>query len=827
MFQLTNISIAIFVATLLNIFTTYTSWQRRKTKGGIYFAVAMLGFTFWTLFAAFDYAATSIPLKIFFAKLEILGYGTALPLMSMFTIIYAGHEEWLKKNWFKFSLVFLAASSILLVLTDSLHGLVWSGWILSDVADNVLIFEHGPAFTWITFTGYFYIVVILLNLLQVGFSGPIPSRKQARMLLLALIVPVGGNVIYLSNVSNTPGVDWSSISFSIAGLFFLIALYGSRLLDIVPIARNILIERMLDGILVLDNNGYLIDFNPAAQSILNINKDHLWTPAQITLARWPELVAALADSTTSKLSELSIGTPSKIFDIHLIPLENSMHQVYGQLMVLRDITEKKQAEEALRKSEAYFREVFDNTAHGTFIVDLTEDGNFRFGDSNKAEEFLTGLSRDATKGKLLDEAFPQEIAQVLRANYVRTIQNGTPISYEEDIDLPGIGPRSYYTTVAPVQDGSGRFYRIIGSTLEISERKRMENALRVSEERFRTLLMSTPDVILGTDQEGEITFANQAAYGLLGYSQAELIGKNVDQLLPFAVQDRHHDLRNQFLADPQSRLPAESGRELTAWHKDGHAIPVDIRLGYLQTDNNVLVIVVMNDISARKIAEERLRQTQNQLWENQRAVAVIEERQRLARDLHDSVSQSLHSVNLLSETLTSALAKGNSERSLQLSERVQEGARQALKEARLMLYQLQPSKPEIEVDLLRDIETRLSSVERRAGVKATVILDGSVDDYPAMWKENLFWITIEALNNALKHAQARNIKIIIRSRTQSLELEIMDDGIGFDAARIYSGGMGLRNMRERAELLGGQLSFKSAPGMGTSVIFQTEVKLQP
>ncbi len=256
MFQLTNISIAIFVATLLNIFTTYTSWQRRKTKGGIYFAGAMLGFTFWTLFAALDYAATSIPLKIFFAKLEILGYGTALPLMSMFTIIYAGHEEWLKKNWFKFSLVFLAASSILLVLTDSLHGLVWSGWILSDVADNVLIFEHGPAFTWITFTGYFYIVVILLNLLQVGFSGPIPSRKQARMLLLALIVPVGGNVIYLSNVSNTPGVDWTSISFSIAGLFFLIALYGSRLLDIVPIARNILIERMLDGILVLDNNGY-------------------------------------------------------------------------------------------------------------------------------------------------------------------------------------------------------------------------------------------------------------------------------------------------------------------------------------------------------------------------------------------------------------------------------------------------------------------------------------------------------------------------------------------------------------------------------------------
>lgn len=68
MFKLTNISIAIFIALLLNIFTTYASWQRRRIKGGRYFAIAMLGFTFWTLFAAFDYPATSVPLKIFFAK---------------------------------------------------------------------------------------------------------------------------------------------------------------------------------------------------------------------------------------------------------------------------------------------------------------------------------------------------------------------------------------------------------------------------------------------------------------------------------------------------------------------------------------------------------------------------------------------------------------------------------------------------------------------------------------------------------------------------------------------------------------------------------------
>lgn len=128
------------------------------------------------------------------------------------------------------------------------------------------------------------------------------------------------------------------------------------------------------------------------------------------------------------------------------------------------------------------------------------------------------------------------------------------------------------------------------------------------------------------------------------------------------------------------------------------------------------------------------------------------------------------------------------------------------------------------MDLVQELETRLATVERRAGVRAQIIREGSQDYIPQTWTENLFWIAIEALNNALKHAQARNMKIYLRVSQQHVELEIMDDGRGFDPTRPHAGGMGLKNMRERANMLRGNLEISSTPGRGSCVRFNAEIK---
>jgi hypothetical protein len=252
-FRLTPISAAIFFATIVNIFVAISSWRRRNSKGGVYFSIAMMAITWWTLAAGLDYAAIPISLKVFFAKMEILGYMSASALFTAFSITYAGFDDWLKKTWVNVLLIGIPVVDILLVWTNDWHHWIWRDFIPSEIVENVVVFIHGPGFTWMVLSGYALLAAIFVTLLSASIRGSPPARKQARLLLVALLVPVVSNLLYLFDAFNIPGVDWSSITFSITGALFLFALYGSRFLLVVPVARTAMIERMSDGVLVLDS----------------------------------------------------------------------------------------------------------------------------------------------------------------------------------------------------------------------------------------------------------------------------------------------------------------------------------------------------------------------------------------------------------------------------------------------------------------------------------------------------------------------------------------------------------------------------------------------
>jgi signal transduction histidine kinase len=238
-----------------------------------------------------------------------------------------------------------------------------------------------------------------------------------------------------------------------------------------------------------------------------------------------------------------------------------------------------------------------------------------------------------------------------------------------------------------------------------------------------------------------------------------------------------------------------------------------LTFGLVLVVNWRLILNLERDIVQHKQVEQELRK-----------LTDVKNRERLARDLHDSVNQSVHSLVLFSETLISTLEKENMARARQIAGRLQESARQALKETRLLLYEIQVPASARNVDLIPDLEARLATVERRAGVKAQILQEGPLDHCPRAWYEDLFGITIEALNNALKHAQARNMQIRIRCSPRHFELEVIDDGIGFDPGKPHAGGLGLQNMRDRANLMGGELTILSTPPKGSCVRFRAEIK---
>lgn len=207
-------------------------------------------------------------------------------------------------------------------------------------------------------------------------------------------------------------------------------------------------------------------------------------------------------------------------------------------------------------------------------------------------------------------------------------------------------------------------------------------------------------------------------------------------------------------------------------------------------------------------------------------LAVVEERNRLARDLHDSVTQSLYSVTLFAQAALDRAGAGDlgqTERSLV---RVVATAAQALKEMRLLVYELRPLALE-EESLADALQKRLDAVERRSGTETRLIVEMNGDlNLPNGVEDELYHISQEALNNSLKHAQATMVTVRLSQAAggNHLILEIIDDGCGFDLnAAKESAGLGLISMQERVDNLGGELMIETSAANGTCVTVDLEL----
>jgi signal transduction histidine kinase len=207
-------------------------------------------------------------------------------------------------------------------------------------------------------------------------------------------------------------------------------------------------------------------------------------------------------------------------------------------------------------------------------------------------------------------------------------------------------------------------------------------------------------------------------------------------------------------------------------------------------------------------------------------LAVLQERDRLARELHDSVTQSLYSLTLFTQAARELAEAGNLERTQHNLARIAGTAGQTLKEMRLLVYELRPLAL-TDVRLVEALQHRLDAVEGRSGVQARLLLEAEEDvELPATVEEELYRIAQEALNNALKHAHATSVtvRIVVPADTQRLEFEVSDDGCGFDLDAVKGkGGLGLTSIRERADRLGAELSVSSTPGQGTQVKVEMEI----
>lgn len=227
-------------------------------------------------------------------------------------------------------------------------------------------------------------------------------------------------------------------------------------------------------------------------------------------------------------------------------------------------------------------------------------------------------------------------------------------------------------------------------------------------------------------------------------------------------------------------------------------------------DDEIQLAVAFSVQAALVLENARLRQQVEQ-------IAVQEERGRLARELHDSVTQSLYSLTLLAEGRRRLLSSGRAEGIDEALQELSQLGQQALREMRLLVHELRPPLLE-QKGLLGALHQRLNAVEKRAGIDVRLTTDTLIDLPPAV-EEGFYRIAQEALNNALKHAAATAITILLRTNEQQVTLEVSDNGVGFDPT-ASNRGIGLHSISERTAKLGGQLTLLSAPGQGTTIRVQ-------
>jgi signal transduction histidine kinase len=233
---------------------------------------------------------------------------------------------------------------------------------------------------------------------------------------------------------------------------------------------------------------------------------------------------------------------------------------------------------------------------------------------------------------------------------------------------------------------------------------------------------------------------------------------------------------------------------------------VDERTSELSEINEQLV----QEITEREKAEQRLAQ-------RIASEAILTERNRLARDLHDAVTQTIFSASILSETLPHSL-EANPDKGRQQIEELQQLTRGALAELRSLLIELRPEGL-VKTDLKDLLAQLCMGIAGRSGIPVELKCDTRVD-IPSEIKITLYRIAQEALNNASRHADPSHIKVHCSSDQELIRLSVRDDGRGFDSAEEFESRMGLGIMKERAADIGASFEVLSQPGSGTTIVVE-------
>lgn len=499
----------------------------------------------------------------------------------------------------------------------------------------------------------------------------------------------------------------------------------------------------------------------------------------------------------------------------------------GVLGMLRDVTDRRRAEEALRASEERFRQLVQEMHVG--IVVLGPNAETTYANASALEMF--GLRGDEVRGKSTSHfemtAVYEDGAEMPFSERPGPLAAATkqPI-YSKVVGWCGNGKEDTLWTLVdavPQVTKQGEIANVVLTISNITELKRAERALQMSEELFRTLVESMSICVILLDANAKVLFANEAALGLFGRTLDSVIGKTSQELGIVALREDGSEIPFEMRPGPQAISTGKPLRsQVIGWTRGitsetvwttCEVVPLFDKHGKL-----VKLVGALTDITKLKEAEEAMHQLSARLLRLQ-----DEERRRLGRELHDSLAQSVMAVGLDLAQIgrTSVPLDKTSKQSLS---RAQESLREMSREIRTLSYLLHPPVLD-ELGLVSAIKEYAQGFSERSGIAVELNIQ---PDFARISQESetaLFRIVQESLTNIQRHSASPTGVIRLRGEQEQIQLEIIDAGCGMTGASHITGnakqrvsrlGVGILGMRERMLQLGGTLEVLSGP-TGTTV----------
>lgn len=330
-----------FIGSLLNLVLILLLWKRRKSLLGLYMILMMLADLWWAFFYGINANSSTLAANRFWTIVSYPGVLSVPVFFFLFVVTFSGHEEWLSTRN-KILLWVIPVITFVLVATNEWHHLHWS-YLLPDarMGENLIHYGYGPWYFVMVIYLYGLTLVSSVLLLRVAFENRNDFRLQAMAILLGVPLPWAGSILYITGLTPWPGLDHTPVFFTLTGLLLSLAVFRFRLLEIMPIARDSIVEGLQDGVVVLDSLDRILDINPAAVRLLHVpNRNSSGQHGSDLIPQLGQLkVAQVKEFQFSKES----GQP-RWLEFSLASLSRRNGKPLGQVLTVRDISIRKKME---------------------------------------------------------------------------------------------------------------------------------------------------------------------------------------------------------------------------------------------------------------------------------------------------------------------------------------------------------------------------------------------------------------------------------------------------------------------------------------------------